>query len=106
MDEETSTKIVCSIDIVVSILIIIAGIVVLIFWSSLSNFVDTMISSYSYYSYSNPFKWIEFSPWIALMAAIILLIYGVERLIYNILKLLPKSQQSQQYTDQYPGYNP
>jgi len=84
VDEEGRNKIVSAIDIIVSVFIFIAGIFVIILGSDI---LDMMSSMYSYGSMSNPFGMI---PWIILIIGITTIIYGIKRMIDDILKAMIK----------------
>jgi len=88
LDDKGRVKIISGIDAVVSILIIIVGVVVLIFWLGLSDTVSLTMKYYSNYGSTNPYAWIEMTPWISLFAGIIAIIYGIDRLINNILNFI------------------
>ena len=108
MEDRVRIRIVASIDIVVSIFIILLGISFFIFYGAISENNSEMINLYeewaSEYEMENPFRWMEGLPWIVIILGLIFLIYGSERLINNILKLITtKKQQIKQLNVQsYP----
>jgi len=85
MDNKQKTTITASIDIIVSILIIIAGFVVLSFWAGFSDFLN-QVTNISFIS--NMYSWLETAPWIAFFSGLVAIVYGLERLIINMLKFV------------------
>jgi len=101
VDDKTRIQIVAVFDIIVSILIIITGIFVISFGMGWGDFIE-MVTGYSYYS-SNPYAFTEPTPMIFIMIGITTLLYGIKRMIDNILRIVvrlnptnPQPQFSQQ----------
>ena len=90
MDDKGRIDIISEIDIVVSILILIAGIITLVFWKGFSNMTSSLASSIFF---PDQYSWLEMAPWIVFFAGIISIIYGAERLIDNILKITVTKNQ-------------
>jgi hypothetical protein len=84
LDEEGRTKIVSAIDIIVAVFIFVAGIFVIILGSDI---LDLMSSAYYYGGTSNPFSTL---PWIILIIGITTIIYGIKRLIDDVLRTMIK----------------
>jgi len=82
LDEAGRIKIVAGLDTIVAILLLIAGILITIFGRDYVN----MMSTYSEYSGYNPFSAAGVSPWIPLVFGLTTIIYGIKRMIDDILK--------------------
>ena len=88
MDEKGRIKITSGIDVVVSIVILFVGFIVVLF----GNDWFMLLSMYgsSSYSTSNPIAMYGKIPWIILLTGITLVIYGIKRLVDDLLKMVIK----------------
>ena len=77
-------KTVSVIDSVMAIFIFIIGALVIFFGISFMDFV-TQLSSDSYYGTANPYVWLTKIPWIINFIGFTIIIYGIKRLLDNIL---------------------
>jgi hypothetical protein len=89
MDEKHRIKVGSALDFLVAIVILLIGVLVIIFGLSYSDFIDTIFRSYSSYSGStNPYIWLSKTPLIILFLGLGTILYGVKRMIDDILKIL------------------
>jgi len=84
LDEAGRIKIVAGVDIVVAVLLLIAGLLIIILGLDYVN----MMSTYSEYPGYNPFTAAGMYPWIILVFGIATVVYGIKRMIDNILKII------------------
>ena len=84
MHDSIRVKIGAGVDIVVAILLFIAGIFITILGL---DYLDFM-SLYTGYPGANPFSFFETLPWIIFMLGLATIIYGIKRLIDDILKMI------------------
>jgi uncharacterized membrane protein len=108
LEDRQRIKIIASIDISVSIILIILGCCLLFYYGAvsenISGIVDLNEKLANDYKMENPFKWMEGLPLLLIFLGLIALIYGVERLLNNILKLIiaKKPQIKQLNIQTYP----
>ena len=81
LDEAGRIKIVAGLDTFVAILLLLAGILITILGIDYVN----MTSGYSGY---DPFSAVGVSPWIPLVFGLATIIYGIKRMVDDILKIL------------------
>ena len=93
-------------DLLVSSLIILGGIIFIIIWSRSSEIVQVFVQLKKL-KLDIPLELIEFSTIILLIIGIFFIIYGSERLIDNILKIhiSKKKSVSQNLQNQITGYH-
>jgi hypothetical protein len=84
MDKMGKNKTVSVIDSVMAIFIFIIGALIVFFGISFMDFV-TQVSSGSYYGTANPYAWLTKIPWIINFIGFTIIIYGIKRLLDNIL---------------------
>jgi len=103
MDEKDRIKIVSGADVFVAIFLLIVGILVLILGAGMQSTIPA----------GTPFSWMMTTPWIIIMLGITSIIYGIKRMIDDILKILilKPSRNFQQPRSpppiqQPPGYQP
>jgi len=92
MNESDRIKIVSGIDIFVAIMLMIVGILVMIFAAGL--LITSSISS------SSPF-WAIALPWTILLLGLVSTIYGIKRMLVDILKIMSEKVH---YNLQQPRY--
>jgi len=97
VEDLTKTRIVASIGIIIAIIIIILSIVLLFYYGTISNNMQEMLELNERwaeeYNMTNPYQWMEGLPILVLFIAIIILIFGIEKLIKNIFKFFPSKKQ-------------
>jgi hypothetical protein len=88
MEEKSEIKVVSGLDILVAVVIILIGILVINFGFSYSDYIDTLFRASSSYSGSpNPYTWLSKSPMIILFIGLVVILYGIKRLIDDLLKI-------------------
>lgn len=88
MEEKGKIKIVAGVDIFVAILFLIVGFLVVLFGSAWNDYVSLVTTSYGgVYSTSAPYSWLSKTPWIVIFLGVTSIVYGVKRMIDNILKM-------------------
>jgi hypothetical protein len=105
MDDNKRIRLISSIDLIVSSLLIIGGFIFIIIWSRSSEIVQVFIQL-DKVGLGIPIELIEFSTFLLLLIGIFFLVYGSERLINNILKIhiSKKKSVSNNLQDQMTGY--
>jgi len=88
MDEKGRIKITSGIDVVVSIVILFVGFIVVLFGNDW--FMLLSMTGSSSYSTPNPIAMYGKIPWIILLTGITLVIYGIKRLVDDLLKIVIK----------------
>jgi hypothetical protein len=89
MQDIVRIKIVSGVDIIIAILLLIAGIFITILGVDYLNMV-TMYSSYSGYSSYNPFTTFAI-PWCVIIFGIATIVYGIKRALDDVLKMMANS---------------
>ena len=108
MEDSQRIRIIASIDLIVAIIIIIIGISMFIYYGAISENISDMIELNekwaNEYGMDNPYMWLEGLPPLIILIGVVTLIYGAERLINNILKLITtnKKQSNQLNVQRYP----
>ncbi|MCK4366004.1 MAG: hypothetical protein KAW45_08125 [Thermoplasmatales archaeon] len=104
MDHKGRIKIVSGIDGLYAIFTIIIGILVIVLGL---GYLDLLNLSSSYpYGY-NPFSWMDTVPWIFLFLGISTVIYGIKKLVDDILHILIINQERMEmYKQRPPSYQP
>ena len=88
MEEKSSIKVVSGLDLFVACVILLIGILVVTFGFSYNDYIDAASRSYSSYSGStNPYTWLAKTPWIVLFVGLVLILYGVKRIVDDLLKI-------------------
>jgi hypothetical protein len=90
MQDIIRVKIVSGVDIIIAILLLIAGIFITIVGMDYLNMVS-MYSSYSSYSSYNPFTTYAI-PWTAIIFGIATIVYGIKRALDDVLKMMTDSK--------------
>lgn len=85
MDEAGRMKIIAGMDTIVALLLLIAGILITILGV---DYVNTMSSAYYGILGYNPFSVVSLYPWIIVVFGMATIIYGIKRMIDNILKII------------------
>ena len=85
MDDHSMNRILGIIGFLVGVFIFLIGVFVIYFGISFMEYIDTIYSSYS--GSSNPITWIGTIPWIINTIGIVVILYGLKRIITDILKL-------------------
>lgn len=88
MEEKTKIAIVSGIDIFVAVMLLFIGIMVILLGLSYNDYIQaTYQTSGSGLSYTNPFRWLEKTPWIILFIGLATIIYSIKRLVDDLSKL-------------------
>jgi len=85
MDDESGSIILGVIGFLIGVFIFLIGIFVIYFGISFMDYIDVLSSSYS--GSSNPYTWIGKIPWIINTIGIVVILYGIKRIIKDIFKL-------------------
>lgn len=101
MDDKDRIKIVSGADVFVAIFLLIVGILVVILGAGWLSTIPE----------NTPFSWVVTTPWVIIMLGITSIIYGIKRMVDDILKILilkpSRSFQQPRYPppiQQPPGY--
>lgn len=85
MEEKSKIKIVAGVDIIVTILMLFIGVLVIYLGLYYNDYI-TSISS-GYLNSQSPMSWITKTPLIVLVTGLTILLYGIKRLIDDLLKI-------------------
>ena len=87
MDEKGKEQITALIDVIVAVVILIIGFLVILFGISWGDFLSPSMGPSGYGGYNSPIIFFSKTPWIIILIGVCTLIYGIKRLIYDILKM-------------------
>jgi len=106
MDDNKRIKLISSMDLLVSSLIIIGGFILVIIWSRSAEIIHTF-EELNRLGIDMPLELINISTFLILLLGIFMFIYGCERLIDNILKIRSSKKESitQKLQNQMTGYH-
>jgi H+/Cl- antiporter ClcA len=87
MKDLTRQKAVAVFDIIVALIIIGIGFYTIVFSLYFSDFVEMIMDTVTK---DSPFKWLRIIPWLILGTGFAIILYGVKRIIDNVLKMFVK----------------
>ena len=88
MDEKTKINIVSGFDLFVAVMLMFIGILIILLGLSYNDYINaTYQNSGNNLSYTNPFRWLDKTPWIILFVGLATIIYSIKRLVDDLLKL-------------------
>lgn len=105
VDDNKRIRLISSIDLLVSVLIMIGGFIIIFIWSRSAEIFHTF-EELNRLGIDIPLELINISTFILLLLGIVLLIYGCERLLNNILKIISSNKKSisKKLQNQMTGY--